>query len=451
MNKTTQSVMLRLSEIDPNRGQIPGLPKNPRIIRNSKFDLLKKSLSDNPEMTSYRELLVFKHDGRYVIIGGNMRYAAMKELGIEQTPCKIIDECATVEQLQQYTLKDNSQFGEWDFELIANEWDTELAIGCGLDVPDINAAADEKDVVEDDFDEETEKVVDFVKPGDMYRLGEHYILCGDSTKEEDVTRLTGGKHVDLVFTDPPYGVSYTGANNQKGKSWDMIANDGLRGDQLYQFLLASFKNVARSLKKGGAFYVWFAAANHIQFEQALRHAGLKVKQEIIWDRGMVLGRSDYHWAYEPCLYGCHEDKNSTWYGDRAEKTFWAFNRTDIRKMTREEMEKMLLALNDGRCIWQIKRDSVIDYVHPTQKPVALAAKAMKNSSTVRHTVLNLFSGSGSTLIAAEQLGRKFRGMEFDPHYASVIVTRFEKFQGTDANIARVNNDGTETPLSEIER
>lgn len=207
----------------------------------------------------------------------------------------------------------------------------------------------------------------------------------------------------------------------------MIENDDLRGDKLYLFLEYAFRNLSKHLKKDGAFYVWFASVNHIQFETALKAAGLKVKQELIWDKGMVLGHSDYHWAYEPCLYGCHEDSNSKWYGDRSQKTFLAMNRTEIRKMTKETMEQLLLNLHEGRECWQIKRDSVCEYVHPTQKPVALAGKALRNSTLQQNVVLDLFGGSGSTMMACEQLGRKARLMEFDPHYCDVIIARWEKF------------------------
>jgi len=212
----------------------------------------------------------------------------------------------------------------------------------------------------------------------------------------------------------------------------MIENDNLRGDALYQFLEHAFVNFSNHLKSGGAFYVWFASVNHIQFETALKAAGLKVKQELIWDKGMVLGHSDYHWSYEPCLYGCHADKNSTWYGDRTQKTLLALNRTDIRKLNKEQMEKMLLAMHEGRNVWRISKDNVMEYVHPTQKPLALAATGIKNSSAPNDIVLDLFGGSGSTMMAAEQLDRRCFMMEFDPHYCDVIIARWEKLTGQKA-------------------
>jgi site-specific DNA-methyltransferase (adenine-specific) len=189
------------------------------------------------------------------------------------------------------------------------------------------------------------------------------------------------------------------------------------------------------MKKGGAFYVWFASSNHIEFEMALKEAGLRVKQELIWDKGMVLGHSDYHWAYEPCLYGTHIDHNCTWYGDRTQKTFLAMNRTDIREMKKEQLIEMLLNMHEGRSCWKIDRDNVCSYIHPTQKPLGLAGRGIKNSSCAGQIVLDLFGGSGSTLMAAEQLGRKARLMEYDPVYCDKIIARWETFTGLRAEKA----------------
>lgn len=236
----------------------------------------------------------------------------------------------------------------------------------------------------------------------------------------------------MVFTDPPYGVSYVGVNNPNGKEWEMIKNDDLREEALERFLWNAFSNMAAVLKQDGAFYVWFASINHIQFEKALNAAGLRVKQELIWDKGMVLGHSDYHWAYEPCFYGTHSDQNCKWYGDRKQKTLLALNRTKIRELKKEQMEDMLLNLFEGRTCWRISRDNVMEYVHPTQKPIELAGRAIKNSSAAGHIVLDLFGGSGSTLIAGEQLNRPCRIMEYDPHYCDVIIARWEKYTGKEA-------------------
>ena len=149
-------------------------------------------------------------------------------------------------------------------------------------------------------------------------------------------------------------------------------------------------------------------------------------------KGMVLGHSDYHWTYEPCLYGCHPEKNCEWYGDRAQKTLWDFSKKEIEEMKKDEMQQLLERLYQDKDVWEIKRDPVMEYVHPTQKPVALSAKALHNSSKKGDIVLDLFGGSGSTLMGCEQLGRKARIMEFDPKYVDVIIQRWENFTGEKA-------------------
>ena len=187
-------------------------------------------------------------------------------------------------------------------------------------------------------------------------------------------------------------------NNPGGRLWEVIENDDLRGEKLSEFLLAAFKNLKASLREKRAFYIWYASSNHLQFEHAIIDAGLKSKQVLFWNKGMILGHSDYHWAAEPCFYGCHEGENCEWFGDRCQTT-----------------------------VWDIKRDNTREYVHPTQKPTALAIKAIFNSSKAGETVLDLFGGSGSTLIACEQTNRVNCTMEFDPKYVDVIRRRWAEF------------------------
>lgn len=423
-----------IRNLEVNKGQIEGLPKNPRFIRDERFEALKKSIEDAPEMLALRELLVYPHEGKYVVIGGNMRLRACTDIGYKEVPCKVLDPGTPVEKLREYVIKDNEAFGQTDWDILKSDWDADELTEWGMELGGELGATEPdepKEVVEDNFDEEQE-VEARCQRGDIWLLGNHRLMCGDSTSESDVDRLMDGAEADLVFTDPPYGVSYVGINNPNGKEWKMIENDDLRGDSLYQFLEHAFMNIARTLKRGGAFYIWFASSNHIQFETAIVNAGLKVKQELIWDKGMVFGHSDYHWAYESCLYGCHKDANSTWYGDRSQKTFLAMNRTDIRNMTKEAMEKMLLAMHEGRSVWRISRDNVMEYVHPTQKPITLAGRGITNSSAPYAVVLDLFGGSGSTMMACEQLERRCYTMEFDPHYCDVIIARWERLTGKQA-------------------
>lgn len=435
MIKDIETQQIELAKLETNKGQVEGIKKNPRNIRHEDFEKLKKSISERPDMLSLRELIVYPNGDKFVVICGNMRLRALRELKYKTAPCKVIPPEISKDDINAILILDNSQFGEWDYDLLANEWDAQDLNDWCVDVwQDINDEHKEPETQEDDFDEETADIPPVSKAGDIFQLGNHILMCGDSTNPDDVARLMDGQQADMVFTDPPYGVSYIGTNNPNGKEWKMIENDDLRGDKLYQFLKAAFQNIAEHLKRGGAFYIWFASVNHIQFETAINVNGLRVKQELIWDKGMVLGHSDYHWAYEPCLYGCHQGINSSWYGDRSQKTFIAMNRTDIRKMTKDTMQDILLHLHEGRSVWQVKRDAVCDYVHPTQKPIALAGIGIKNSTAKGHIVLDLFGGSGSTLMAAEQLQRKARVMEYDPHYVDCIIARWEQFTGQKAKL-----------------
>lgn len=197
MTKTTlvQSVLIPLSKIESNKGQIEGLPKNPRLIKDGKFEILKKSIEQDPEMTALRELLVIEHNGKYVIIGGNMRYRAMKDLGIKEAPCKIIPADTDVEKLKAYTIKDNAGYGEWDWDDLANEWSDEPLSDWGVDVWQAEDEGDAQagEVSEDEFNEEQDPVICRCKRGDVWQLGNHRVMCGDSTSEADVEKLMGGE------------------------------------------------------------------------------------------------------------------------------------------------------------------------------------------------------------------------------------------------------------------
>ena len=198
MSKTTlvQSVMIPLSKIEANKGQIVGLPKNPRLIRDDKFNKLKKSIEEDIEMTALRELLVIENNGKYVIIGGNMRFRAMQDLGIKEAPCKVIPAGTDVEKLKAYTIKDNAGFGEWDWDDLANEWSDEPLSDWGVDVWQAEDSEAEQstggNAEEDDFNEESDTIVCRCARGDVWQLGNHRVMCGDSTKQEDVEKLMGG-------------------------------------------------------------------------------------------------------------------------------------------------------------------------------------------------------------------------------------------------------------------
>lgn len=183
-----------LSLIERNKGQLEGLPKNPRLIRDGKFAKLKQSIIDDPEMLSLRELVVYPipETDHFIVIGGNMRFAALKELGYTEAPCKIIPSTCPIEKLQRFVIKDNNAYGEWNFDLLANEWSEELLLQCAIDIPVVDITAEEKEPEEDDFNEDNEDIPTICQPGDIWQLGDHRLMCGDSTDEKQVATLMGG-------------------------------------------------------------------------------------------------------------------------------------------------------------------------------------------------------------------------------------------------------------------
>ena len=377
--------------------------KNPRLN-----DGAVEAVANSIKEFGWRAPIVVDKD--MVIICGHTRLKAAIQLGLEEVPVHIADNL-TPEQVQAYRIADNrtGEIAEWDYSLLPVELkelqdsDFDLSL-LGFDADELDKllnGEEENVVAEGETDADAVPEVPEVavsKRGEVYQLGKHRLMCGDSTKPEDVAKLLDGELADMVFTDPPYGVSYKGVNNPGGRAWEVIENDDLRGDTLSEFLLAAFKNIKAHLREKRAFYIWYATSNHLQFEHAIIDAGLKSKQVLMWNKGMILGHSDYHWAFEPCFYGCKADENCIWFGDRCQTT-----------------------------VWDIKRDNTREYVHPTQKPTALAVKAMFNSCKPGEIVLDLFGGSGSTLIACEQTNRVNRSMEFDPKYADVIRKRWAEF------------------------
>jgi DNA modification methylase len=487
--KLNQSVMLKLSQLEANKGQIAGLPKNPRIIKDEKFKKLVKSIEDNPEMTSLREILVFLHDDKYVVIGGNMRLKALKELGYKEAPCKIIPVGTTVEQLKAYTIKDNSGFGEWDFDMLSSDWDLTLLSDCAIDMPEIELPEEEKEVVEDDFsEEEAAQAESRVQRGDIWRLGEHRLMCGDSTDPECVKALMGGQMADMVFTDPPYGMK---------KEKDGVANDNLNYDDLLEFNKKWIPLTFSSIKDNGSWYCWgideplMDIYTHI-LKPMKKGSEITIQNYITWDKGVGFGQNSdlmrsYSVATEKCWFvqkGCQGyNTNSDNYFEGFEpirsylagemekcggaknwktmlgngmgshyftKSQWAFptqeayikmqrfgNEHDAFKKewyaTRAYFDNTHDNMND---VWHFNKTSQKERKdtggHATPKPLALCSRGIKSSSKDGELVLDVFGGSGSTLIACEQLGRKCFMMEYEPFYCDVIIARWEKLTGKTA-------------------
>ena len=376
------------------RSKIKENPNNPRIIKDHKYYLLVKSLQEFPEMLKLRPIVV---DEDMMVLGGNKRLKASKDAGLKEVWIEIA-EGLTEAQKKEFVIKDNTNYGEWDWDILANEWDSVQLTEWGVDAwpnqDDIKvepiAGLTDEDAVPDVPDDPV------TVEGDVWLLGNHRLLCGDATKKEDVERLMDGQKADMVFTDPPYGVEYSGRGKKTKKK---IINDNLKGDELYDFLIKAFENMSLATKGGSVAYVFHADSKKgikSSFENAFWNAGWHLSATIIWAKKQAsMGWQDYRSQHEPILYGFKQGQSHQFYGDRTNTTLW----------------------HQGR-------DS--NYEHPTQKPIELAKRGLSNSSKTDDVILDLFLGSGSTLIACEKTNRKCYGMEIDPHYCDVIVKRWEE-------------------------
>lgn len=380
---------MKISEVKP-------YDKNPRK-NDQGVDAVAKSIKE----FNWQQPIVVDKDN--VIIVGHTRYKAAKKLGMDKVPVVVADNLSP-EQVKAYRLADNKtgELTDWDMGLL----DDELADIADIDMSDfgfdLDLGDDEAKVQEDDFDEEVPEEPKS-KLGQIYQLGRHRLMCGDSTKSEMVKKLVGGVQCDLLLTDPPYNVGYEG----KQKSKMTIKNDHQETDDFYSFLVAAFKAGLGSMKSGAAYYVWYAAGTPTSwvFNKALNDVGMKVRQQLVWEKNqLVMGRQDYQWKHEPCLYGWVEDGSHSWYSDRKQTTVMHFD-----KPQRSDL-------------------------HPTMKPVALFDYQIKNSTKSGDVVLDLFGGSGTTIMACEQDGRNACVMEYDPKYVDVIIKRWEDFTGKKAEL-----------------
>ena len=342
-------------------------------------------------------------DRNGVIVAGHTRYKAAKQLKMKTVPCLVADDL-TDEQVRAFRLADNkvAEQAEWDFDLL----DDELAQILDIDMDafgflnDIDEKTEEAN--EDDYEinppEEPK-----AKLGEIYQLGRHHLMCGDSTILNDVEKLMGGARADMLLTDPPYNVNYEGKTKDKLK----IQNDKMQNDKFRQFLADAFLNADTVMKPGAVFYIWHADSEGYNFRGACFDIGWKVRQCLIWNKNsMVMGRQDYQWKHEPCLYGWKDGAGHLWASDRKQTTIINFD-----KPTRNDK-------------------------HPTMKPIPLFDYQIKNNTKGDDIVLDLFAGSGTTIMACEQNGRRGYCMEYDPKYVDVIIDRWEKFTGNKAKLIR---------------
>lgn len=332
-----------------------------------------------------------------VIVCGHTRWKAAKKLGMDEVPCVRADDLSE-EQIKAFRLADNKvgESSTWDEDLlkleIGNIPDIDMSrFGFNFDIETPEAKADDYEVK---LPEKPRS-----RPGEVWILGAHRLMCGDATKEDDVRKLMGGGTADLYLTDPPYNVDYTG----KTKNALKIQNDKKNDVDFRTFLDEAFFTAKANMKAGAAFYIWHADSEGYNFRGACVDVGWKVRECLIWSKDVfVLGRQDYQWQHEPCLYGWNEGAGHAWYSDRKQTTVLHFDRP---KRSEE---------------------------HPTMKPVPLFDYLIRNSTKEGDIVLDTFGGSGTTIMACEQNGRKGYCMELDPKYVDVIIDRWEKFTGNRA-------------------
>lgn len=345
-------------------------------------------------------------DKNNTIIAGHTRLLAAKKLGIKEVPIIKVEDL-TEQQIKAFRLADNktAEFAEWDMELLAQELEGLDDIFTGfneVEIADILGLGNEvhEDAFDVDVDAEAEKIIEpETKPGDVWLLGRHRLMCGDATDPDEVNKLMDNQLADMIFTDPPYNVDYTG----KTKDALTIKNDAMEDKNFRNFLVAAFKNMVDASKAGAPIYVCHADSEGLTFRSAFKEAGWDLKQCIIWvKQHFVMGRQDYHWQHEPILYGWKPGAAHKFYGGRNQSTVWQID----RPMASRE--------------------------HPTMKPVNLCAKAIENSSKSGDIIIDFFGGSGSTLIACEQLNRTCYMMELDPVYVDVIKKRWEHLTGLKA-------------------
>lgn len=377
-------------------------------------------------------------DANGVIIEGHGRLMALQELGYTEVEVIRLGHL-TEEQRKAYTLIHNklTMNTGFDLDILATELQAIENINMAdydfeLDIADDMVI---EDVEEDNFNPEVPEEA-IAKRGQVYQLGEHRLMCGDSTSAADVQKLMGDEQADCLLTDPPYNVNYGGDEHSPASGKHrVIENDNLTDSDFYKFLLAFYQNAEAALKPGGSFYIWHADSEGYNFRKALRDAGLQLRQTLIWNKNaLVLGRQDYQWKHEPCLYGWKDGAAHYFTSSRSETTVIEDEVPDFSKMKKDELVQMLERVySQATTVIDEMKPSKSD-LHPTMKPLRLMAYLIQNSTRRGEIVLDLFGGSGSTLIASEETKRRCRMMEYDPRYVDVIIQRWEEQTGKKAKL-----------------
>ena len=410
MKKTAELKVLPISVLKPAE-------YNPRK-KLKPGDKEYKKIKDSIEEFGFADPLVINAD--MTIIGGHQRLNVAIDLGYTEVPCAVVDVDKTREKALNIAL--NKITGEWDEQMLADlltdlkEADYDLDY-TGFEAPEVEQLFSniyDKKVKEDDFDVDKElQQPCFSQIGDLWLLGKHRVICGDSTGEEIYTRLMDGQLANLVLTDPPYNVD---VEETAGK----IMNDNMGDQEFYNFLLSAYRCMHANLADDGSIYVWHADTEGINFRTAFKDAGFYLSGCCIWVKNsLVLGRSPYQWRHEPCLFGWKQKGKHQWYGDRKQTTVWEYDKPRSSKD------------------------------HPTMKPVQLMSYPIKNSTMTNGIVLDPFLGSGSTLIACCETDRVCRGIELDPKFIDCIVKRYIEWAGGRYDDVYVIRDGQKLRFDEV--
>lgn len=463
--------LISISKINP-------APYNPRKdLRpgDPEYEKLKRSIQ---EFGLVDPLIWNKRTGN--LVGGHQRLKILQEMGHTEAHASIVDLDDQREKALNIAL--NKISGDWDISLLKDLLE-ELDDGT-IDIGITGFDADEIDNLMAQFHDPDEIAEDAppeppddptTEPGDLWLLGKHRLLCGDATIVTDAERLMAGSLADMMFTDPPYNVNYGEKaamldEYQKGhRNTDSIKNDNMASNEFLLFLTDTFRNAYAALSPGGAFYICHAESTGLEFRQAVQEAGLLLKQCIIWAKNsIVMGRQDYQWKHEPILYGWKPGAAHNWFGGRKTSTIIEDNAQIVFEEKKDHtvihvshgLQQMAIkvpsyeveaSVDDAlTTVWRVEKPLKND-VHPTMKPVNLCARGIRNSCPRNGIVLDLFGGSGSTLIACEQLNRACYMMELDPKYCDVILNRYINFKESADDVFLVKNNGEEIPYKELNR
>ena len=420
------------------------LPGNPRTIKKDQFEKLKKSIKDNSDYFEARPIILSNRTGKLVIIAGNQRYKAAKTIGMTEVPT-ILLEGLSEEREREIVIRDNVENGDWDMDALANEWNAQDLLDWGVELPELEAMTE---VVEDTPPEVNEEDP-MTKLGQIWQLGNHRLMVGDSTKADQVAELMADEKADLLVTDPPYNVNY-GARGKKYKEKASegtvytarmndrtILNDNMEDTEFLEFLTNVFKAADSVMKPGAPFYIWHADSEGYNFRKACRQTNWQVRQCLIWVKNrLMLGLQDYQWIHEPCLYGWKDGAGHYFRDIRTETTVFD-DEKPIDELSNKELKELVRNYRQAVPTSIIRENKPNkSEEHPTMKPVKLIARLVANSSREGEAVLDIFGGSGTTMIACEQLGRSCYMMELDPHYADVIIERWQNFTGQTAKLIK---------------